>query len=125
MAERTHRSFPHQTLGAFAAGPRCGADRWPCVVADGTGDDRAECVRRILAAGLRPPGKSACFMCAARKWSEVLELSRAHPCLADQAIELEHRAADRGLRTVRGLGRNWNWGDRIRAVSPQRLPTSS
>lgn len=46
------------------------------------GWDRDECVRRIAAAGLRPPGKSACFMCPARKWNEVLELAEAHPCLA-------------------------------------------
>lgn len=78
--------------------------------------DRDECVRQIVRAGLRPPGKSACFMCPACKWHEVQELAANHPELASKAMQLEVRAHERGLTTTRGLGRNWNWTERLNAT---------
>lgn len=73
------------------------------------GWDRDACIKIIKAAGLPVPGKSACFMCPASKKFEVDQLAEEEPGLARKAMELETRAHQRGLKTVKGLGRNWSW----------------
>lgn len=73
------------------------------------GWDRARCVAEIEAAGLPVPLKSACFMCPASKKGEVQWLSANHPDLVRVAQDMEAKAHERGLRTVRGLGRSWSW----------------
>jgi hypothetical protein len=71
--------------------------------------NRERCIEEIKAAGLPVPVKSACFMCPASKKFELDWLREHHPDLADIAIDLERGAKERGLRTVKGLGRNWSW----------------
>jgi hypothetical protein len=79
------------------------------------GIDREACVATIEAAGLRVPIKSACFFCPARKPAEILELKVEHPQLFQLAVKLETTARDgkHGLRSTKGLGRNWAWGERF------------
>jgi hypothetical protein len=62
---------------------------------------RADCARRIAAAGLPVPPKSACFFCTAARPEEIRALPRA---LLRQIVLIEARAAPR-LRTVDGLWR--------------------
>lgn len=75
------------------------------------GWDRARCEQEIRAAGLPVPLKSACFMCPASKKHEIFWLQRTHPELAARAANLEERAKERGLTSVKGLGRNFAWAD--------------
>lgn len=72
--------------------------------------DRDTCERKILAAGLPIPPKSACFFCPSSRKPEILALRASHPALAARAIALEDNAiaADK-LGTVRGLGRRFAW----------------
>lgn len=69
---------------------------------------RAECVAAIAAAGLPPPGKSACFFCPNSKPAEVRALRRDEPGLYARAIRLEANAE---LTTLKGLGRRFAWRD--------------
>lgn len=71
--------------------------------------DRAACIAAIEAEGLPLPIKSACFMCPNAKRHEVVSLGAEHPDLAAASVELETRAHERGLTTVKGLGRRWSW----------------
>jgi hypothetical protein len=75
------------------------------------GWDRERCREEIAREGLPVPPKSACFFCPASKWAEVRKLAHNHPRLADRAVTLEVNAAQgkHGLRSTRGLGRNWSW----------------
>jgi hypothetical protein len=77
------------------------------------GIDREACVETIRAAGLRVPIKSSCFFCPARKRDEVVELRANHPELYQRSVNLETTARDgkHGLKSTKGLGRNWAWGD--------------
>lgn len=50
------------------------------------------------------PVKSACFFCGSSKASEVVELKRLHPDLADRAMRMERQAAP-NLTTTTGLFR--------------------
>lgn len=77
------------------------------------GWDREECKRQIAAAGLPVPPKSACFFCPATKKPELVQLAADHPDLIDRAIAIEQNARDgkHGLKTVKGLGRNFSWED--------------
>jgi hypothetical protein len=79
------------------------------------GWDRDRCQEEIARAGLPVPPKSACFFCPASKWAEVRRLARDHPELVDRAVTLEVNAAQgkHGLRSTRGLGRNWSWLERL------------
>ncbi len=74
---------------------------------------RDECVSAIARAGLKQPGKSACFMCPSSRKPEVQWLKQKHPELYSKAIRLEARAlAGEGqapVARVEGLGRHWNW----------------
>ncbi len=78
--------------------------------------DREGCVRIVEAAGLPVPPKSSCFFCPASTKREVLALRAGHPDLFDRAVAMEENAAP-NLKSVKGLGRNWNWG---RWVAGQR-----
>jgi hypothetical protein len=65
------------------------------------GWDRAECVRQIIAEGLRVPIKSACFFCpASQKW-ELWWLAGTHPTLFMEALHMEHTAM---------IGKHSRWG---------------
>jgi hypothetical protein len=77
------------------------------------GWDREECERQIAAAGLPVPVKSACFFCPASTKPEIDSLVAKHPNLVAMAIELETRAKEKGLKSVKGLGRRWAWGDYV------------
>ena len=55
--------------------------------------------------------KSACFMCPASKKPEVEWLADTHPDLAALSVLMERRAHERGLTTMRGLGRRWSWSE--------------
>lgn len=68
---------------------------------------RAECVRVIERHGIAVPRKSACFFCPSSKKHEVLHLYRTRPDLFARAVAIEDQAE--GLKTVKGLGRNWSW----------------
>ena len=74
---------------------------------------RDECVKAITRAGLKQPGKSACFMCPSSRKPEVVWLAKTHPGLYQMATILERRAlAGEGqapVAMVKGLGRHWNW----------------
>lgn len=69
---------------------------------------REECIAAIDRAGLKQPGKSACFFCPSSKKHEIYELRRMYPDLARRAVAMEQNAQ---LTTVKGLGRNFAWGD--------------
>lgn len=71
---------------------------------------REECVEAIARAGLKQPGKSACFFCPSSKKTEILELKRMYPDLMDRAIAMENNA---DLTTIKGLGRDFAWRDLI------------
>lgn len=77
------------------------------------GIDRIECLRLIANAGLPLPTKSACFFCPASKKSEIIWLRDTHPVLFQRALDIEARAKNgkHGLKTVKGLGRNFAWAD--------------
>ena len=70
--------------------------------------DRDECLEIIAAEGLPLPGKSACYFCPSSKAHEVKALKRDYPELADKCIAMEKNAE---LTKIKGLGRNWAWGD--------------
>ena len=71
---------------------------------------RDECIEAIKRAGLKQPGKSACFFCPSSKKQEILKLKREHPDLIDRALEMEKNAE---LETIKGLGRTFSWADII------------
>lgn len=85
-------------------------ERYPLVE---WGWGRDECVAAIARAGIKQPGKSACFYCPSTKKPELLELRRQYPGLVERALEMERRAlAGDGpspQTTAPGLGRSWNW----------------
>lgn len=68
---------------------------------------REDCVEICSAEGL-PTAKSSCFFCPSMKRREIIELAKMHPDLARRAIEMENNAQ---LTTVKGLGRDFAWGD--------------
>ena len=75
--------------------------------------DRDTCVSFLLAAGLRLPGKSACFFCPSSKKSEISLLTQEYPDLIQRALYMEANAI---LRTVKGLGRRFAWREYVSAV---------
>lgn len=78
---------------------------------------REDCVARIRAAGLDPPPKSACFMCAATKPDEIRALP-AHQLR--RIVLMEARAAPR-LQKIEGLWRNGVKGTRGAVRRPGRI----
>jgi hypothetical protein len=83
--------------------------------------DREACKAVIRNAGLPVPPKSSCFYCPAKKYDEVRQMKDRHPDLVERAVWMEVNAAQgkHGLRTVRGLGRNWSWTERLANTSPR------
>ena len=77
---------------------------------------REECVAAIDRAGIKQPGKSACFFCPSSKKQEILELRRVYPILAQRAVAMERNAE---LTAVKGLGRSFAWGDLYEADDRQ------
>lgn len=77
---------------------------------------REECIKAIDRANITQPGKSACFFCPSSKKQEIYELRRAYPELAERAVAMERNAE---LTTVKGLGRNFAWGDLYAADDAQ------
>jgi len=77
---------------------------------------RDECIEAINRAGVTQPGKSACFFCPSSKKHEIYELRRMYPDLALRAVAMEQNAE---LTTVKGLGRNFAWGDLYAADDAQ------
>lgn len=69
---------------------------------------RDECVNAIKRAGLKLPGKSACFFCPSSKKHEILQLKRDYPDLAARAVAMENNAE---LTHIKGLGRDFAWRD--------------
>lgn len=100
--ERSQKTLP----------PRTDKENWYPLIEWGWGRD--ECVAAITRAGLKQPGKSACFMCPSSKKPEIVWLRRTHPDLYSKAITMERRAmAGEGQAPIPskvvGIGRNWNW----------------
>ena len=81
---------------------------------------RAECTQAIERAGLRLPGKSACFHCPASTKKDVVWLMETHPDLYERAVKME-RMAKPGLRTKVGLGGRSTW-EEVGAAHRLRLP---
>jgi hypothetical protein len=82
------------------------------------GWDRERCEAEVTAAGLPLPVKSACWFCPAMKKAEVDWLHANHPELTAKAVEMEERAQARGLKSIKGLGRNWSWATYLASKVP-------
>lgn len=75
---------------------------------------REDCERRIIAAGLPLPGKSACFFCPSSTKPEILKLRDEHPDLLLRALRLEATAIEAdNLKSIKGLGRRLSWSQFI------------
>lgn len=71
---------------------------------------REKCKEVIVSVGLTAPGKSSCFFCPSMKKKEIQELWENNEGLFKRAVDIEENAKET-LVTVKGLGRNWSWGD--------------
>jgi len=78
------------------------------------GWDREECKRRILAAGLPVPMKSACWFCPANKPAEIAAMDDADHGIGDRIMAMEANAEgrqqerrDAGKKAILGL---WGMG---------------
>lgn len=76
---------------------------------------RDDCESICLSEGL-PIGKSSCFFCPNMKKHEIFELKKKHPALLERALTMERNAE---LTTVKGLGRDFAWGDLIATDNAQ------
>lgn len=85
---------------------------------------RTQCIEAIQRSGQKVPDKSACFFCPSSKKQEIMELRRVYPELAARAVVMEKNAE---LTAVKGLGRNFAWGDLYEADDRQvkMFPESS
>ena len=93
---------------------------------DEWGVDRAGCVRLCERAGVPVPGKSSCFFCPASKKQEIATLARVYPDLAVRAVHLETTARAAGnMRTTKGLGRQFAWGDFLAGADVPEAPAAS
>ena len=103
-ADEIHRSEKRKEIREYER-------NWYPLIEWGWG--REECVAAIVRAGMRQPGKSACFMCPSSKKPEVIWLKAKHPDLYAKAIAMEARAlkgeGQAPVARVDGLGRHWNW----------------
>jgi hypothetical protein len=70
------------------------------------GWEREDCLEAIEKAGLKSPGKSACFFCPSSKKHEIIELHKTYPELLDRALAIEAQAE---LTSIKGLGRSYSW----------------
>jgi len=80
---------------------------------------REECIEAIKGAGLKLPGKSACFYCPASKKPEILELQKTHPDLLARALKIEDNAAP-NLTKRKGLGGRFSWRRFVEAENSQQ-----
>lgn len=87
------------------------AKRYPLIE---WGMGRPECLAAIDAAGIKRPGKSACFFCPSSKPHEIVALPKE---LRERAIAIEAGAA---LTAIKGLGRSFAWRDLLKADTDQR-----
>lgn len=102
---------PRDGARAFKAEGKAGkgyTNRFPLIE---WGWTRDRCMEEIHKAGLPIPQKSCCWFCPAMKKHEITELAATHPDLAHRAIEIERGAQAKGLRRIKGLGRNFSWAD--------------
>jgi hypothetical protein len=81
--------------------------------------NRADCKALIRKHGLPLPGKSSCFFCPSMRKSEIIELKKIFPELANKAIELETNAE---LHTVKGLGRSFAWSELLKSDQLDMFP---
>ena len=72
------------------------------------GWEREQCIESIKNAGIKLPGKSACFFCPSSKPKEIVELYEKHPDLMERALKIEKNAE---LTVIKGLGRNYSWNE--------------
>ena len=72
------------------------------------GWEREECIEAINKAGLKLPGKSACFFCPSSRPKEIIDLYEKHPDLMNRALTMEAQAE---LTIIKGLGRNYAWSE--------------
>ncbi len=77
--------------------------------------DRKKCLEVIINEGLCAPPKSSCFFCPNMRKKEVLALS---PELQERAVQIEISAKN-SLIELKGLGRNYAWGDLIKYGNSQ------
>jgi hypothetical protein len=70
------------------------------------GWEREDCLEAIEKAGLKSPGKSACFFCPSSKKHEIIELNERYPDLLKRALAIEEQAE---LTSIKGLGRSYAW----------------
>ncbi|MTJ93578.1 MAG: hypothetical protein F8N36_12040 [Desulfovibrio sp.] len=71
--------------------------------------NREACSDIIAAAGLPVPPKSSCVFCPSMQKAEIDELARTEPDNFGLAIAVEDGAVERGLESVKGLGRGFSW----------------
>lgn len=74
------------------------------------GWSRPDCLAAISRAGIPLPGKSSCFFCPATKKPELDALAAEFPELLRRAVAMEANARG-SLKTSKGLGRYFNWGE--------------
>lgn len=86
------------------------------------GIDQSDCEALIRSAGLPVPRKSSCFFCPNMRVEEVRELKRDYPELYERAVYLEENA---DLKTLKGLGRIWAWGDLDKLTPLEELALES
>ncbi len=96
------------------------------------GIDRAKCVEIIKAEGLPVPIKSCCFFCPAMKKIEIQEQAHTYPDLHRRALEMERgflegRHCVDGVKSTKGLGRRFAWGEVEVEIptSPDRVSLAS
>lgn len=115
---KAHGIVPSATLIGFDADEPHRVKDIPCnrypLIEWGWGRD--ECVEAIDRAGVKQPGKSACFFCPSSKKNEIYELRRQYPELSARAVAMEKNAE---LTAVKGLGRSFAWGDLYAADDAQ------
>jgi hypothetical protein len=84
---------------------------------------RDECIEAIARAGLKQPGKSACYFCPSSKKPEILELKREYPVLFAKSVEMERKAlAGEGpapALMAEGLGRSFSWTELVKFSEAQ------
>lgn len=82
--------------------------------------DRDACKDVMRAAGVKLPGKSACFFCPNSKASEIGALRETYPDLFDRALAMEANAE---LTHIKGLGRTYSWRDWANQIDlPMDMP---
>lgn len=77
---------------------------------------RDDCEAICKSEGL-PIAKSSCFFCPSMKKWEIVQLAQQHPDLAARAVAMERNAE---LTSIKGLGRDFAWGDFLKATAEQR-----